>query len=61
MYLAKLTTASLRDSVCRQVLDRDGPLWNEGRSVLEQELREPRVYFGILEQLATGEKDPDAQ
>lgn len=56
MYLDKLARGSLRDAVCRNVLDRDAPLWNEGRAIVEQELREPRVYFAILEQLATGAK-----
>lgn len=57
LYLAKLAPDSVRATVCREILDRDGPLWNEGRSILEQELREPRVYFGILEQLARGERE----
>jgi AAA+ ATPase superfamily predicted ATPase len=38
------------------VLDLDAPLWNEGRALVEQELREPRTYFGILTQLAGGPK-----
>lgn len=57
LYLGRLADDSVRAAVCREILDRNGPLWNEGRSVLEQELREPRVYFGILEQLAGGEKE----
>jgi AAA+ ATPase superfamily predicted ATPase len=57
LYLERLAHGSVRSAVCREVLDRNGPLWNEGRSILEQELREPRIYFGILEQLATGEKE----
>jgi AAA+ ATPase superfamily predicted ATPase len=56
-YLAKLASGPVRDTVCDHILDRDSPLWNEGRAILEQELREPRVYFGILEQLASGEKE----
>jgi uncharacterized protein len=56
MYLAKLATGPLRETVCRSVLDRDAPLWNEGRVIVDQELREPRVYFAMLEQLATGAK-----
>ncbi len=56
MYLRRLTTGPLRNAVSRNVLDRDAPLWNEGRVIVEQELREPRVYFAILEQLATGGK-----
>lgn len=57
LYLSRVARGSLRQSVCREILHRDGPLWNEGRSILEQELREPRVYLGILEQLASGEKE----
>src|SRR5205085_946476 len=48
-YLSALAGGrSLRDVVCRQVLDRNGPLWDEARVVIEQELREPKVYFSIL-------------
>jgi AAA+ ATPase superfamily predicted ATPase len=57
LYLSKLGSGTLRDAVCREILDRDASLWNEGRSILEQELREPRVYFAILEVLARGEKE----
>lgn len=57
LYLARLAQGSVRATVCREILDRAGPLWNEGRSILEQELREPRVYFAILAQLAGGEKE----
>ena len=56
MYLGRLTAGPLRTAVSRNILDRDSPLWNEGRVIVEQELREPRVYFAILEQLATGAK-----
>ena len=54
LYLSKLAAGSLRDAVCGVVLNRDAPLFNEGRIIVEQELREPRVYFAILEQLAGG-------
>jgi AAA+ ATPase superfamily predicted ATPase len=57
LYLAKLSPGSVRSTVCSEVLDRDGPLWNEGRSAIEQELREPRVYFAILEALSNGDKE----
>ena len=56
MYLSRLAEGRLREAVCRNVLDRDAPLWNEGRVIVDQELREPRVYFAMLEQLATGAK-----
>ena len=54
MYLSKLATGSLRDAVCSVVLNKDAPLFNEGRIIVEQELREPRVYFALLESLAGG-------
>jgi AAA+ ATPase superfamily predicted ATPase len=56
LYLERLAAGSVRSAVCREILDRSGSLFNEGRAVVDQELREPRVYFGILEQLAAGEK-----
>jgi len=56
MYLSRLASGSLRDAVCNAVLNSDGPLFNEGRIIVEQELREPRVYFAILEQFADGGK-----
>lgn len=56
-YLAALSAGNLRQAVCRQVLDRDGPLWDEARAILGQELRQPAVYFAILEQLAGGDKE----
>ncbi|MGH8932918.1 MAG: ATP-binding protein [Egibacteraceae bacterium] len=56
-YLAALGGASLADAVCDQLLRPDAPLWNEGRTIVGQELREPAVHFGILERLATGEKE----
>jgi AAA+ ATPase superfamily predicted ATPase len=43
---------SLRGLVCSAVLDRRGPLFNDPREVLEQELRQPAVYFSILEELS---------
>jgi uncharacterized protein len=57
LYLRLIASGRVRTAVCQAILDRAGLLWNEGRSILEQELREPRVYFGILEQLASGEKE----
>jgi uncharacterized protein len=57
LYLGRLANGTVRTAVCREILDRNGPLWNEGRVILEQELREPRVYFGILELLSSGEKE----
>lgn len=47
---------TLRERVCQQVLNRNAALLDEGRTVLEQELREPKVYFAILQALADGDK-----
>lgn len=55
-YLAALAGGDLRDRVCDQLLRPDAPLWNEGRTIVGQELREPAVHFSILERLASGEK-----
>jgi AAA+ ATPase superfamily predicted ATPase len=58
-YLSALGRGELESAVCSTVLDRNGPLWNEARTILEQEVKQPAVYFSILEQLATGEKGVD--
>jgi uncharacterized protein len=55
-HLAELGQGDLRAAVCRSVLDRRGPLFNDPRAVLEQELRQPATYFSVLEELADGEK-----
>jgi uncharacterized protein len=44
------------DVVCERLLNPNAALWDEGKSLL-QELREPKVYFAILEALASGDKD----
>ncbi len=49
--------AKVRTIVCAHILNRNSALWDEGRTVLEQELREPKVYFAILQELATGDKE----
>jgi uncharacterized protein len=58
-YLAELGGGQLRERVIRRVLDRNGPLWDEARIILDQELRQPATYFSILEQLAGGDKEVD--
>ena len=55
-YLAALAGGDLRTRVCEQLLRPDAPLWNEGRTIVGQELREPAMHFSVLEQLAAGEK-----
>lgn len=47
------------DVVCERVLNPNGALFNEGRTILE-ELREPKVYFSVLQALAGGDK-PSAE
>ncbi|MDA8261910.1 MAG: ATP-binding protein [Actinomycetota bacterium] len=55
-YLADLAGPDLKRELCSKVLDRNGALWDEARTILEQELREPKVYFAILSQLASGDR-----
>lgn len=59
-YLTALAGGSLRERVCDQLLVPDAPLWNEGRTIVGQELREPAMHFSVLEQLASGEKQVGA-
>lgn len=47
----------LREVLCDRVLDANAALWDEARTILEQELREPKVYFSILQSLANGAKE----
>lgn len=55
-YLSALAGGDLRTRVCDQLLRPDAPLWNEGRTIIGQKLREPAMHFSVLEQLAAGEK-----
>lgn len=56
LYLDELGrgSADLRERVCQRVLNHRGPLFNDPREVLEEELRQPRIYFSLLEELALG-------
>lgn len=57
LYLDELARGgSLRDCICNRVLDSRGPLFNDPREVLEEQLRTPGVYYSLLEELATGKK-----
>jgi len=47
-------TATLFANIRRHVVDVRGPLYNEPRLVLMEELREPRNYFSILRAIALG-------
>lgn len=48
IYLSRLAGGLIRDVVCEEVLDKDASLFDEGRILVEQELREPGVYFATL-------------
>lgn len=54
LYLDELARGgeSLRARVCARVLDHRGPLFNDPRERLEEDLRQPGVYFSLLEELS---------
>lgn len=54
MYLSRVGRGPVADAVVGQVLSPDSALFGEGRRIVDQELREPRVYFTILEELTSG-------
>lgn len=57
LYLDELARGgALADRIRARVLDPRGPLFNDPREVLEEELRTPGVYYSILEELSTGKK-----
>jgi AAA+ ATPase superfamily predicted ATPase len=56
-YLISLGRGNLRATLCDRVLSPNAALWDEARTILEQELREPKVYFSILQSLASGDKE----
>jgi AAA+ ATPase superfamily predicted ATPase len=57
LYLDELGRGgTLRQRVCARVLDPRGPLFNDPREVLEEELRSPGVYYSLLEELSSGRK-----
>ena len=57
-YLSALSLpGDLADTVCESMLNPNSALWDEGRAILEQEMREPKVYFAVLQQLASGDKE----
>ncbi len=55
-YLALLGTGSVRDVVCRHILDRNSALFTEASVALSQEMISAGTHFSILELLATGPK-----
>lgn len=57
LYLDELARGgALRDRICARALDPRGPLFNDPREVLEEELQRPGVYYSLLEELSTGKK-----
>jgi len=56
LYLDELVRGrrDLRTQVCERVLNPRGPLFNDPREILEEELRQPGIYFSLLEELASG-------
>jgi AAA+ ATPase superfamily predicted ATPase len=56
-YLAELGSGeSLKNAICERILNPNGPLFNDPREVLGQELQQVHNYFSILQELSTGEK-----
>ena len=47
---------SLRENIRTAILDTGAPLQDEVEFLLRQELREPRIYFGILAAIAAGKR-----
>jgi uncharacterized protein len=45
---------SLKDNIRDHILSRGSYLYDEARFILQQELREPRNYFAILQAIAAG-------
>jgi AAA+ ATPase superfamily predicted ATPase len=57
LYLDEIGRGKLLSQrICDRVLDPRGPLFNDPREVLEEELRSPGVYYSLLEELSTGRK-----
>jgi AAA+ ATPase superfamily predicted ATPase len=57
LYLDEIGRGKLLSQrICERVLDPRGPLFNDPREVLEEELRSPGIYYSLLEELSTGRK-----
>ncbi|MDA8357601.1 MAG: ATP-binding protein [Actinomycetota bacterium] len=56
-YLALLGRGSVREAVCRNVLDRNSALFAEVNVALGQEMISAGTHFSILELLASGPKE----
>ncbi len=47
---------SIKDNICRHILDADAYLYEEGQRIVEEELRETGVYNTILASIAAGRR-----
>lgn len=56
-YLAALRGPDLTVTLATSVVSRYGQLFNEPRTLLQTELREPAVYFSVLSELAGNPQD----
>lgn len=56
-YLSALSGEPLSHVLAERVVDRRSQLFNEPRTLLQSELREPAVYFSILSELAGNPQD----
>jgi uncharacterized protein len=56
-YLALLGSGTVRETVCRNVLDRNSALFTEASTALSQEMISAGTHFSILELLASGPKE----
>ncbi len=56
-YLRSLASGDLFEQVTTAVVDPYGPLFNEPRTLLQTEVREPAVYFSVLSRLAGKSQD----
>jgi AAA+ ATPase superfamily predicted ATPase len=56
-YLEAFGTGDLADTIARVVVDPHSQLFNEPRTLLNSELREPAIYFSILSVLAGNPQD----
>lgn len=56
-YLALLGAGTVRNAVCRNILDRNSALFTEARVALSQEMISAGMHFSILELLASGPKE----
>ena len=50
---------SLEANILDGILERGSPLYDEVRFVLQQELREPRNYYAVLQAIASGNTRPN--